>query len=331
MKKFPLLISLLILANLVSAQIKIGENPQVLDSSSLLELESTTKALVISRVSETEMRALNPLQGAIVYNTDASCIFYYDGTNWNNLCAGSSTGNISWGAITGDLRDQTDLASQFQNYVDLTTAQSIAEEKTLTAKLTVDTGDVDAQIAEFLGRVKGEDGTAPEDFVTRLQLDAVAVGGHTGAKGSIFFAGANTQPSEDNANLYWNEENKQLRIGSFVDDSEFSLFSDNLTTLSIQGSVSKPIGYPRILTEEHHTTIISWSTWVTLPDPSTCIGRIYIIKTSPKDINNPTENTRVRIANGGGYNDSQSQWQTEFPAGSVTQLQSSGNAWEQIN
>jgi len=580
MKK-SLIFFFLIITSSVSAQIKIGDNPQELDVNSLLELESSSKVLVISRMTEVEMLLINPLQGAMVYNTDASCIYYYDGGQWNNMCAGENSSNMSWGSLAGSLADQTDLIAEFENYVNLSTAQSIAGEKILTDKLTVDTGDVNEQIAEFLGRVKGEDGTSPEDFVTkaqldasnggasswgaitgslvdqtdlsaefqnyvdlvniqniagektlidkftvdtgdvnaqiaeflgrvkgedgtapedfvtkaqldasvggaswgaitgdldnqtnlieefqnyvdltssqsiggektltekltvdtgdpsiqvaeflgrvkgvegtdaedfvtkaqldasgvdsswgsitgdlvdqtdlteefenfvnlsatqsvagektltdkltvntgdpslqvaefqgrvkgedgtepedfvtRLQLDAVNVGGHTGTQGSIFFANELTQPTENNNNLYWNNANKQLRVGEFIDDIQSILFSDELTTLSLQGSISKPIGSPRNLTEEHHTTIISWSTWVNLPDPKSCIGRVYIIKTSPKNANNPLEDTRVRIAEDRGYNDTKSVWRTEFPPGSVIQIQSSGYAWEQIN
>ena len=68
------------------AQVKIGENPQALNSTSLLELESSTRVFVLSRVTQGQMDAITPLPGALVYNTDASCIFQYDGSNWVNLC-----------------------------------------------------------------------------------------------------------------------------------------------------------------------------------------------------------------------------------------------------
>ncbi|QCW98791.1 hypothetical protein FGM00_01155 [Aggregatimonas sangjinii] len=186
MKNLFVFFLVLVCTNFGTAQVKIGDNPQSLDPTSILELESNSKVLVISRMPEAEILGLTPLQGAVVYNTDASCIFYYDGSNWNNLCNGGSTGNISWGTITGNLTDQADLADELQNYVDLTTEQSIAGEKTLTEKFTVDTGTPTDRVAEFLGRVKGEDGTAPEDFVTKAQLDASGGGGGGGGTwGSI--------------------------------------------------------------------------------------------------------------------------------------------------
>ncbi|MGB2760005.1 MAG: hypothetical protein WBC58_08595, partial [Maribacter stanieri] len=70
----------------VFGQINIGDNPQNIDPTSVLELESTSKVLVITRVSTLEMEAITPQRGGMVYNTDTECINYYDGTQWVNLC-----------------------------------------------------------------------------------------------------------------------------------------------------------------------------------------------------------------------------------------------------
>ncbi|UBZ12802.1 hypothetical protein LDL77_12975 [Flagellimonas marinaquae] len=72
--------------NSLTAQVKIGDNPQNLNPASLLELESTSRALVISRVTDAQMSAISPLRGALVYNTDQNCLHYYDGTAWINIC-----------------------------------------------------------------------------------------------------------------------------------------------------------------------------------------------------------------------------------------------------
>lgn len=406
MKKIILLIFVFFTTGAL-AQIKIGDNPQSIEKTSLLELESSSKVLVISRVSEREMIELNPLEGAIVYNIDASCIYYYDGSNWNNLCGSGGTADIPWGSITGNLVNQTDIALKFQNYVDLsspqivagekeftnkvtidtgnfdeqvaefngrvkgadaiemqefvtkaqldalgnssdwgaiegsitnqedliaefqkfvdlTSAQSIGGEKTFTDKMILDTGNFSDQVAEFKGRVKGEEGTEPEDFVTKAQLDGIVGSSFVGSEGSIFFADeALGSPAENPSNLYWDNFNRQLRVGEFNDLIQFGSFSDNVTTLNIKGSISKPVHQATTLTEEHYTTIISWSTYITLPDPSTCFGRVYVIKIRP--------NIRVQIRGYTGYLDSSSIRRLEFPSGEVTQLQSNGYNWEQIN
>ncbi len=68
------------------AQVKIGDNPNTIDTASVLELESTSRALVITRVTDTQMQLIEPLQGAVVYNIDQQCIFYFDANGWKNLC-----------------------------------------------------------------------------------------------------------------------------------------------------------------------------------------------------------------------------------------------------
>ena len=79
----------------VHSQVKIGDNPQNIDPASLLELESDSRALVITRVGDAQMQGLFPLRGALVYNTDQGCVFYFNGASWENLCSDENTTNIS--------------------------------------------------------------------------------------------------------------------------------------------------------------------------------------------------------------------------------------------
>ncbi len=73
-------------------QVKIGDNPQNIDPSAVLELESTTKTLIITRVTTAQMEAIAPSVGALVYNTDLDCVHYYNGAAWVNLCV---EGNVA--------------------------------------------------------------------------------------------------------------------------------------------------------------------------------------------------------------------------------------------
>ncbi|MBM1108056.1 hypothetical protein JQC67_18030 [Aurantibacter crassamenti] len=70
----------------IFGQIKIGDNPQAISPTSVLELESNDRVLVITRITTAQMDAIVPNQGAMIYNTDTQCIHYYDGTQWVNLC-----------------------------------------------------------------------------------------------------------------------------------------------------------------------------------------------------------------------------------------------------
>ncbi len=88
---------LLVLAGgVVSAQVKIGENPNRIDAASIIELESSQKAFVLTRVTEYQMQQIQPLRGALVYNTEAKCVYYYNGSAWSNLCNGAAPGKFTF-------------------------------------------------------------------------------------------------------------------------------------------------------------------------------------------------------------------------------------------
>jgi|SRR6218665_288179 len=77
------------------AQVKIGTNPESVNASSLLELESTDKGLLLPRIALTSTAAFAPLAahvaGMVVYNTATAGVapnnvtpgqYYNDGTQW---------------------------------------------------------------------------------------------------------------------------------------------------------------------------------------------------------------------------------------------------------
>lgn len=89
-KTYFFLFVFITLSTSVFSQMKIGDNASTIDNASLLELESTTKALVITRVTTEQMLQITPLHGALIYNIDAQCVFLYNGSTWQNLCDGAS-------------------------------------------------------------------------------------------------------------------------------------------------------------------------------------------------------------------------------------------------
>lgn len=81
------------------AQIKFGSNPSTINANSVLELESTSKGLLLPRVSLSATNSASPLSshvaGMVVYNTASSGsgstavspgYYYNDGTEWKKLC-----------------------------------------------------------------------------------------------------------------------------------------------------------------------------------------------------------------------------------------------------
>jgi uncharacterized protein (TIGR02145 family) len=88
-----------------NAQVKIGNNPTTIDTSAMLELESTTQGFLPPRMSTTQINAITlPATGLMVYNTTIPCLQVNDGTttlpSWNCISGlagipGDSAGSIA--------------------------------------------------------------------------------------------------------------------------------------------------------------------------------------------------------------------------------------------
>ena len=73
--------ALLLLCISATAQVKIGNNPTIIGSSSILELENSSKALLVTRVANTDSIA-NPKNGMIFYDTTLDCFRGYQAGAW---------------------------------------------------------------------------------------------------------------------------------------------------------------------------------------------------------------------------------------------------------
>ena len=154
--------------SVIFSQIKIGDNPQIIAPSSLLELESTTKTFVINKMSNLQMEEIEPLSGALVYNIDEKCMFFYDGLQWVNICDKVTTS-------PGEPFDPNTVIINITNNYDGTFTVSTADNNSF-------------------------------DIDTRE---------HMGLEGSIFFGDELTgEPVFDRDNLYWDNEDKKLGIGT---------------------------------------------------------------------------------------------------------------------
>jgi len=65
------------------AQVKIGTNPTTLGASSLLELESTSKALIVPRVANTAAIP-SPTNGMVIYDISTQCMRGYANNAWTD-------------------------------------------------------------------------------------------------------------------------------------------------------------------------------------------------------------------------------------------------------
>ncbi|MGG9972210.1 hypothetical protein ACQ33O_10485 [Ferruginibacter sp. SUN002] len=79
-----------VLSSLVFAQVGIGTNTP--NTSSVLELSSTTKAFIPPRMTSAQRDLIvNPTAGMMIFNTTATCVEIFRGTQWYNICTGTSS------------------------------------------------------------------------------------------------------------------------------------------------------------------------------------------------------------------------------------------------
>ena len=80
---YILLFLLIIQLSAFSQNIAINENGALPDASAILDVQSTTKGFLTPRMNDPQMNAIaSPVNGLMIYNTTAHCLFYFDGTNW---------------------------------------------------------------------------------------------------------------------------------------------------------------------------------------------------------------------------------------------------------
>ena len=89
---------------IASAQVKIGNNPKSLGTSSILEIEYTSKALLITRVSDTTAIA-QPVNGMIIYDLSTNCFRGYANGVWTQVFNDQAiTLDCASATITGTLQ-----------------------------------------------------------------------------------------------------------------------------------------------------------------------------------------------------------------------------------
>jgi len=342
--------------NLLFSQVKIGDNPESLDANSLLELESSSKVLVVSRISNVEMQSLQPLRGALVFNTDENCVFFYDGNDWASLCTvGGSTsqeiisltdnGDGSYTFLGTDQQPITfitadDTVSVLEDNLDgtYTYTNELGEETDITfaggsledngdgsyiftnsdgSTVNINTATVQETTSTLEDNLNGTYTYTDEEGVETLVDTNSTVEEFTGTAGSVLFAGDDGKVAENNTDIFWYNTNGQLGVKTNAPNS----------TVSINGSLATAIrfgGGDIGLSDTDHTVIVnSPGTYnLFLPGTAAAKGRMYIIKKIPSvTLNVPS-----------GYVDSNGITQFTIPAGNnIIWLQSDEFSWQQVN
>ncbi len=80
--------TLFLTVTLLSVQAQMGIGTTTPNSSSILDLTSTTKAFLPPRLTTAQRKLIaNPSAGMMIFNTDSTCIEIYRGSSWLNLCS----------------------------------------------------------------------------------------------------------------------------------------------------------------------------------------------------------------------------------------------------
>ncbi len=93
MKSLLLIMSLVFLGTLagMAQNVAINNDGSVPHTSAALDIKSTNKGLLIPRLTTAERTAVaTPAKGLLVFDTDTSTFWFYNGTTWTNLAAGAS-------------------------------------------------------------------------------------------------------------------------------------------------------------------------------------------------------------------------------------------------
>ncbi|WP_139150180.1 beta strand repeat-containing protein [Cellulophaga baltica] len=106
---FPLAV-LLLSIGMSYGQVKVGDNINSIDPNSILELESNSKVLVVTRITNTQMNAITPINGALAYNTDEDCLYQYRNNTWTSLCV-----DITGGQTLTTITDNNDGTFTYTN------------------------------------------------------------------------------------------------------------------------------------------------------------------------------------------------------------------------
>ena len=174
------------------AQVKIGDNPGSMSPGSLLELESTSKALALPRMTTTQMQAIpSPLRGMIVFNIDSNCIYFYKNNN-------------VWASITTDAAPQQwPFQSNDQDAIVNGNGQGIIA---LTGVNLIASGDFShAEGAQ--SRATGDFSFAFGNTDTASALGSVAIGHNNKAAGDYSFALGTRNSTTYQSSLALGQEN----------------------------------------------------------------------------------------------------------------------------
>ena len=135
-----------------SQQLKLGNDPPLIERSAVLELNSSNQGLLFTRIADTNLiNSRNPPDGMVIYFTQTRQLMLRANSAWLGLATGTSIGTGSW-LINGNANGAIKKLGNTDNY-DLPLVTNNIERMRITA-----TGNVGIGSASF-------DATNPEKLL----------------------------------------------------------------------------------------------------------------------------------------------------------------------
>ena len=103
-------IAMLIMLSLpVLSQVSVTTDGSDPDGSAMLDVKSTTRGMLIPRMTTTERDAVSsPATGLMIFNTTMNAFNFYNGTGWDKIVAGDDgdwtiSGSNMYSTVTGNV------------------------------------------------------------------------------------------------------------------------------------------------------------------------------------------------------------------------------------
>ncbi len=134
-RNFSLLYLILLILTKQNSIAQVGIGTTTPDASSILDLTSTSKGMLLPRMTTAQRNAIGtPVPGLMIYNTTTSSFNFYNGTTWTSIFSGSSGVN----SVTGTANRITIGGTSADPTIDIST--SYAGQNSITTLGTIGTG-----------------------------------------------------------------------------------------------------------------------------------------------------------------------------------------------
>jgi hypothetical protein len=229
---------------------------------------TTTEGFQLPRVTDAQMTAItNTTVGQLVYNTDQNCVFTRTATGWQSLCNTASNGLTMVGTdvqLGGSLTGNTTIAAG-------TNTLTISGSNPLSLP-NVQTGATNTIVTMTAGGVLEK-----RDASDLLNSTAWKVDGNSGTSDAVNFLGT----TDAQGVVVKTNNTERMRV---LSTGEVAVGRNTANaTFHLGGSMALPITTQTAaytVTTADYTIIGDCSTagfTMTLPDPTTCAGRTYVV------------------------------------------------------